>query len=95
MYAIAREALFNASRYAEAGKITLALEYAAAGLVLCVEDDGRGLDETVAATGHRPGHWGMVGMRERARNLGGTLDIDSAPGAGTRITLRVPARTAY
>ena len=95
VYAIAREALFNASRYAEAGKITLALEYAAAGLVLCVEDDGRGLDETVAATGHRPGHWGMVGMRERARNLGGTLDIDSAPGAGTRITLRVPARTAY
>lgn len=95
VYAIAREALFNASRYADAGTIMLELDYAANGLALRVADDGRGLDETVAAAGHRPGHWGMVGMRERARNLGGALHIDSAPGAGTRITLDVPARKAY
>ena len=95
IYAIAREALFNASRYADAGKITLVLEYGAGGLTLRVDDDGRGLDDSVAAAGHRPGHWGMVGMRERARNLGGTLDIDSAPGAGTQVKLHVPARKAY
>ena len=95
IYAIAREALFNASRYADAGKITLVLEYGAGGLTLRVDDDGRGLGDSVAAAGHRPGHWGMVGMRERARNLGGTLDIDSAPGAGTQVKLHVPARKAY
>ena len=95
IYAIAREALFNASRYADAGKITLVLEYGAGGLTLRVDDDGRGLGDSVAAAGQRPGHWGMVGMRERARSLGGTLDIDSAPGAGTQVKLHVPARKAY
>lgn len=95
IYAIAREALFNASRYADAGKIVLMLEYAAAAFTLLVRDDGRGLDQSVAAAGQRPGHWGMVGMRERANALHALLTIDSAPGAGTTITVTVPGKHAY
>ncbi|CAN7532152.1 triple tyrosine motif-containing protein [Pseudoduganella sp. LjRoot289] len=92
VYAIAREALFNASRYSDATRIELELEYSASAFVLRVRDNGKGLDESVAAVGHRPGHWGLVGMRERARGIGAGLDIASKPGAGTVITVTVPGR---
>lgn len=95
IYAIAREALFNASRYADAGRIELELEYGAGAFVMRIRDNGRGLDDAVAATGHRPGHWGLVGMHERARGIGASLEIDSKPGAGTRITVTVPCKMAY
>ena len=95
IYAIAREALFNASRYADATRIELTLEHGADALLVRVRDNGRGLDESVAAAGHRPGHWGLQGMRERANSIDATLEIASAPGAGTEITLTVPARRAY
>ena len=95
IYAIAREALFNASRYADASRIELELEYNAGGFVMRVRDNGRGLDEEVVAAGQRPGHWGLVGMRERANGIGASLGIDSKPGVGTAITITAPARTAY
>ncbi|MFB9290082.1 triple tyrosine motif-containing protein [Pseudoduganella plicata] len=95
IYAIAREALFNASRYADATRIELELGYGAAAFLVRVRDNGRGLDETVAAAGHRPGHWGLVGMRERAGGIGAVLAIDSAPGTGTAITVTVPGKMAY
>jgi signal transduction histidine kinase len=95
IYAIAREALFNASRYANATRIDLQLDYGPATFVVRIRDDGRGLEEPVASAGHRPGHWGLVGMRERAVNIGATLEIHSTPGAGTEITVRLPARKAY
>jgi signal transduction histidine kinase/ligand-binding sensor domain-containing protein len=95
IYAIAREALFNASRYAEATRIELELEYGGSAFVLRIRDNGRGLDESVAAAGHRPGHWGLVGMRERAGGIGAALEIGSQPGAGTQITLTVPGKRAY
>lgn len=95
IYAIAREALFNASHYADATRIELELEYGAGAFVARVRDDGRGLDAAVAAAGYRPGHYGLVGMRERAGCIGATLEIDSGAGAGTRITVTVPAKKAY
>ncbi|SFU52830.1 sensor histidine kinase [Pseudoduganella namucuonensis] len=95
IYAIAREALFNASRYAEAGRITLELDYDADVFTLRVRDDGRGLDEAVARAGHRPGHWGLVGMRERAAGIGATLRLRSEPGAGTEIEVALAAELAY
>lgn len=94
IYAIAREALFNASRYAEAAHIVLELDYAGQAFILRVRDDGCGLDDTVAQTG-RPGHWGLVGMRERAASIGATLTIISRPGAGTEIEVSVPGELAY
>ena len=94
IYAIAREALFNASRYAEAAHIVLELDYAEQAFTLRVRDDGCGLDDSVAQAG-RPGHWGLVGMRERAASIGATLNISSRPGAGTEIEVSVPGRLAY
>jgi signal transduction histidine kinase len=95
IYAIAREALFNASRYAEAGRIVLELDYAPDTFTLRVLDNGCGLDDEVANTGHRPGHWGLVGMRERAAIIGACLNINSQPGIGTEIEVIVPAKLAY
>ncbi len=95
IYAIAREALFNASSYANATRIELELEYSTGAFIVRIRDDGRGLEEAVAAAGHRPGHWGLVGMRERAGCIGATLEIGSEPGTGTRITVTVPGKKAY
>ncbi|NHZ97822.1 sensor histidine kinase [Massilia sp. CCM 8734] len=95
VYAIAREALFNASRYADATRIDLELTYSASAFLVRIRDNGRGLDDIVAATGQRPGHWGLVGMRERAGSIGAVLDISSKAGAGTDITVTVPGKMAY
>ncbi|WP_343732759.1 ATP-binding protein [Duganella sp.] len=94
-YAIAREALFNASRYADATRIALEIDYSENTFVMHIRDNGRGLDESVAAVGCRPGHWGLQGMRERAHCIGATLDIANQPGAGTIITVAVPGKKAY
>jgi len=95
VYAIGREALFNASRYANAGKVVLALDYGREAFTLCIHDDGCGLDEDVASTGHRPGHWGLPGMRERAAALGARFDLKSLAGEGTAIGVTLPAELAY
>ena len=95
IYAIAREALFNASRYAEAGLIVLELDYAPNAFTLRVRDNGCGLDESVKEAGHRPGHWGLIGMRERVSIIGASLRIDSQPGIGTEVEVLVPGKLAY
>lgn len=95
IYAIAREALFNASRYADAGRIALELEYGASAFAVRIRDNGCGLEDAVAVAGRRPGHWGLVGMRERANCIGAMLDIESRPGTGTEITVTVPGKRAY
>ena len=59
-----------------------------------VRDNGRGIDADVIKTGSE-GHWGIVGMRERAQRIGGTLKIRSRAAAGTEVELRIPAQVAY
>ena len=92
---IAREALRNAFTHARATRIRVTLHYGRRALTLCVADDGRGLPEPVRRDGMRSGHWGLVGMRERAARIGGRLDIASGPRPGTTVTLTVPAARAY
>ncbi len=87
---IAQEALRNAFRHAGPSAITLLLAYNADQLMVDVTDNGRGF-----AQGSKAGHWGLVGMRERAARIGAALSIDSAAGAGTKVVLRVPAQLAY
>ena len=89
---IAREALFNAARHAQAGQVELLVEYGAAWFLLEVRDDGRGLGE---AQGGRPGHFGLVGMRERAAALGATCSVLSPPAGGTTVRLQMPAQLAF
>jgi signal transduction histidine kinase len=94
-FAIAREALWNAFTHGQARKVDVTLQYAPSGLVLTVNDNGVGLPDDVDVERGRPGHWGIPGMRERARTLGATLTARTAPGDGTTWTLRVPAPIAY
>ena len=97
---IAREALFNAARHAEASSVRLLLDYDARTFLLEVRDDGRGLpSECVAGTAAglpaRPGHYGLVGMRERAAAIGATCSLATPAGGGTVVRLQMPAQLAY
>jgi len=94
VYRIAREALINALRHAEASTIAIEVGYSESALKLRVWDNGRGMDADAREAG-RSGHWGIQGMRERAEHIGGQLKLWSRPGAGTEIELRIPARLAY
>ncbi|MRW84942.1 hypothetical protein GJ698_12715 [Pseudoduganella sp. FT26W] len=94
-YAIGREALLNAFRHACSDEVTVELRHASAQFSLQVRDCGRGMAAEVYERGHRPGHFGLTGMRERAHDVGGALEIRSVAGQGTTVTLRLPARRAY
>lgn len=92
---IAREALANAVRHAAADRLIVAIRSNTDKLVVTVSDDGTGLPPDVHETGHRSGHYGLIGMRERAVALGGTLAVRSESGSGTEIEVTIPARVAY
>lgn len=87
---IAREALRNAFRHAGATRIDVRLAYGPGQLVLEVADDGRGIEDAVLQAGGCEGHWGLVGMRERAARIGGRLRVDSAAGQGTTVGVTAP-----
>lgn len=87
---IAREAMRNAFRHAGATRIDVRLVYGRGQLELEVADDGRGIAEAVLKAGRIDGHWGLVGMRERAARIGGRLSVDSAAGQGARVGVTVP-----
>jgi len=95
IYRIGREALRNAFRHAQAHKIEAEITYGDAEFLLHVRDDGKGIAPEVANQGARAGHWGLPGMRERAKRFGGKLKVWSERGAGTEIELSVPASIAY
>ncbi len=86
IYRVAQEALANAGRHAHAQSVALALEIDGEAALLRVRDDGVGFDP-VASRGEG---LGLGGMAERARLVGGELDLRSSPGSGTELTLRVP-----
>jgi len=71
------------------------LRYDERQLRLRVRDDGKGIDAKVLKEEGRPGHFGLHGMRERAKLLGGCLDIWSEPNSGTEVELSIPASIAY
>jgi signal transduction histidine kinase len=94
IYRIAREALRNAFRHAQASKIEAEITYDDRFFQLRIRDDGKGIDPGLLSTG-RDGHWGLTGMRERAQQIGGKLEIWSEAGAGTELELRIPGSVAY
>jgi signal transduction histidine kinase len=91
---IGYQAIANAFQHAAAGKIEVRMIYRPSELCLEVKDDGRGIESRIAETG-KPGHYGLMGMRERANQIGGTLDIESRTGEGTRVTVTVPGKRAF
>jgi len=88
IYRVADEALANAARHANARQVAIALEPSEGHLTLTISDDGRGFDPAQAPA---DGRYGLRGMRERAEMIGGELTVESHPGRGTTIRLRVPA----
>jgi signal transduction histidine kinase len=94
VYAIAREAVRNAFRHAQARNIEADIRYSGSLLQLRIRDDGKGIDPGIAAEG-RAGHYGVAGMRERAKRIGGKLDVWTGTGAGTEIEFSVPGSIAY
>ncbi len=95
IYRIAAEALRNAFRHADARQIEVEIRYDNQQFRLRVRDDGKGMDKAVLSGQGREGHYGLPGMRERGKLLGGNLVIWSEVGAGTEVELRVPAASAY
>jgi signal transduction histidine kinase len=93
LYRILQESLTNVARHARATRVEARVEAQAgqAGpeIMLRVSDNGRGFS---AEESRKQGSYGLLGLRERVYLVGGRLDIDSAPGAGTRITVHIPAR---
>lgn len=92
---IAREALRNAFRHAQAKSIELDIRYDEAIFRLRIRDDGAGIDPQVLDNGRRKGHYGLPGMRERAINIGGQIEIWSELHRGTEIEVTVPGMIAY
>jgi PAS domain S-box-containing protein len=87
LYRIVQEALTNVIRHAQATRVDVLLEQNGDKLVVIVEDNGVGFDPATALQGR---HMGLLGMRERAEMLGGTLALESAAGAGTTVLVEVP-----
>ena len=88
VFLIAREAVTNSLSHAAATRIRLELRYTHKELHLAIQDDGVGFDAETALA--KAGHWGLRGMRERARQIGATFTMESAPGHGIRIEVVVP-----
>jgi signal transduction histidine kinase len=86
IYRVAQEAVANAVKHAGAKALKVALEYNEDKVILTVQDDGAGFD---VKQGLEAGHFGLAGMQERARLVGGTLEIASRPGEGTTVRLAV------
>jgi len=90
LYRIIQEALTNVPRHADAGHVSLVLEHREGALLVIVEDDGCGFDvEEVMSDQDRPA-LGFIGMRERAMMAGGSLELESEPGRGTTVFVRLP-----
>ncbi len=89
LYRIVQEALTNAAKHAGATNILIRLRQSEEDVLLEITDDGVGFDAPLPALSKEPPTWGLFNMRERARAIGGTLDIESKRGHGTRIVVRV------
>jgi signal transduction histidine kinase len=95
LYRIGAEALVNAFMHAAASEVEVELRYDRDAFLLSVRDNGRGFDGDALQSVRRPGHFGLLGIQERARRIGGELQIWSRDGAGTEITCRLGASAAY
>jgi signal transduction histidine kinase/ligand-binding sensor domain-containing protein len=95
IYKIAAEALRNAFRHADAGRVEVEIRYGNEEFRMRVRDDGKGIDPKVLANQGLEGHYGLRGMPERAALIGGKLAVWSEAGAGTEVELRLPARIVY
>jgi signal transduction histidine kinase len=95
VYRIAVEAVRNAFKHAQAHRIEVEIQYQELQFRLRVRDDGKGFDERCVNEDGDQGHYGLRGMRERAKLLGGKLTLRSEPASGTELELSIPATNVY
>ena len=95
VYRIAAEALRNAFKHAQAQRIEVEIHYDERQLRLRVRDDGKGIDAKHLKEEGRAGHFGLRGMRERAKLMGGKMTVWSEMDSGTEVELKIPASRAY
>jgi signal transduction histidine kinase/ligand-binding sensor domain-containing protein len=95
IYKIAIESLRNAFRHSHAKQIEVEIHYQRRQLRMRVRDNGKGIDQEVLNEGGRKGHHGLPGMHERAKLVGGKLNVWSKPDLGTEVDLTVPGSIAY
>ncbi|MEQ9305666.1 MAG: ATP-binding protein, partial [Marinoscillum sp.] len=88
-FRICQEALTNAMKHAKASELTVSLEEQEEFLLLSIDDNGVGMDMDNQG---KPFSLGILGMKERAELINGVLDINSKPGSGTKIQLKVPVK---
>jgi signal transduction histidine kinase len=86
---VAQEAITNTVKHAAAHTLRVRCTYGGHRVLLSIADDGKGFTVDPDFRGYG-GHWGLLGMRERAGQIGGRLQVGSAPGQGTRVLLLVP-----
>ena len=95
VYRLVAEALRNAFRHAQARRIEVELRYDEKDFTVRVRDNGRGINREVLSGSGREGHYGLHGMRERAKLVGGVLEIWSEVDSGTEVELSIPASRVY
>jgi signal transduction histidine kinase len=94
LYRIVQEALNNTAKHAKASHVWIRIGKKS-GVVSCsIEDDGTGFDIKRVQSDRTRGGLGLIGMKERLNGIGGTLAIDSTPGGGTKISIRLPAEVS-
>jgi len=89
LFRVLQECLSNAVKHAEARRVDVKLHFSPDKVHLSVRDDGRGFD----LASSKPGHYGLLNMRERANKVGGDVVIESKPGTGASISFSVPVAT--
>jgi signal transduction histidine kinase/ligand-binding sensor domain-containing protein len=95
VYGIGREAVSNSFRHSKATHINVELIYGTEDLTLHIRDDGIGINSQVLEAGQRSGHWGLPGIKERAKKIGALYLLQSEQTVGTAISLSLPAAIAY
>jgi len=90
LFRMLQEALGNAAKHARASQVLVEVLASEGEVVASVEDDGVGFDPALAPRGSGRGGFGLLGLRERAELLGGAVLVDSTPGQGTRVEIRLP-----
>jgi signal transduction histidine kinase len=90
LFRMCQETLSNVARHAQATAVLVQVGVEGGQVVIDVEDDGKGFDPGAAERPDGRKHWGLMGIRERAEILGGVATVESAPGQGTHVVVRIP-----
>jgi len=91
LYQLLRELLFNVAKHAGTGRARVTAERAGDRVRIVVKDEGAGFDPAALDAARAPGGLGLASVRERLALVGGRLEVESAPGVGTRVTVELPA----